>query len=232
MQKRRKSVYYGAMTLTLEVKPRDSKESAQVLRERGAVPAVFYGPKEASTAVVVDGRKLSSIWKQAGETTIITLTGIGEGKDTLIHDVQFHPVTSALLHADFYVLEKGKKITIKVPLVFEGVAPAEKAGHIVVKAMHEIEIEVAPAELPHNLPVDLSVLENVGDHISAAQVKLPSSATLLTSPDETVASVTAFVEEKIEEPVVAPVVEGAEGAVPAEGAEAAAPAEAEEKKAE
>ena len=209
------------MTLTLEVKPRDSKESTEALRERGAVPAVFYGPKEASTAVVVDGRKLSSIWKQAGETTIITLTGIGEGKDTLIHDVQFHPVTSALLHADFYVLEKGKKITIKVPLAFEGQAPAEKAGHIVVKAMHEIEIEVAPAELPHNLPVDLSVLENVGDHITAAQVKLPASAALLTDAHETVASVTAFVEEKIEAPVVAPAVEGAEGAAPAEGAEAA-----------
>ncbi|OGG82896.1 hypothetical protein A3A42_01060, partial [Candidatus Kaiserbacteria bacterium RIFCSPLOWO2_01_FULL_55_25] len=208
------------MTLTLEVKPRDSKESAEALRERGAVPAVFYGPKEASTAVVVDGRKLTSIWKQAGETTIITLTGVGDAKDTLIHDVQFHPVTSALLHADFYVLEKGKKITIKVPLVFEGAAPAEKAGHIVVKTMHEIEIEVASAELPHNLPVDLSVLENVGDHITAAQVKLPASATLLTDAHETVASVTAFVEEKIEEPVVAPVVEGAEGAVPAEGAEA------------
>lgn len=208
------------MTLTLEVKPRDSKESAEALRERGAVPAVFYGPKEASTAVVVDGRKLSSIWKQAGETTIITLTGVGDAKDTLIHDVQFHPVTSALLHADFYVLEKGKKITIKVPLVFEGQAPAEKAGHIVVKTMHEIEIEVAPAELPHNLPVDLSVLENVGDHITAAQVKLPPSATLLTDAHETVASVTAFVEEKIEVPV-APVAEGAEAAAPAEGAEAA-----------
>ncbi|MEK7601263.1 MAG: 50S ribosomal protein L25 [Patescibacteria group bacterium] len=220
------------MTLTLEVKPRDSKESTEALRGRGAVPAVFYGPKEASTAVVVDGRKLSSIWKQAGETTIITLTGIGEGKDTLIHDVQFHPVTSALLHADFYVLEKGKKITIKVPLVFEGQAPAEKAGHIVVKAMHEIEIEVAPAELPHNLPVDISALENVGDHITAAQVKLPASATLITDAHETVVSVTAFVEEKIEEPVVAPAVEGAEGAAPAEGAEAAPAATEAKSKAE
>ena len=217
------------MMLTLEVQARDSKESTEHLRTRGVVPAVFYGPKETSTAIVVDGRKLSSIWKQAGETTIITLTGVGEGKDTLIHDVQFHPVTGALLHADFYVLEKGKKITIKVPLVFEGQAPAEKAGHILVKAMHEIEIEVAPAELPHNLPVDISVLANVGDHITASQITLPASATLLTDADEIVASVTEFKEEKIEAPV-APVAE--EGAVaPAEGAEAAPVAE-QEKKAE
>lgn len=212
--------------LTLEVETRDSKESTETLRARGSVPAVLYGPKEASTPIAVDGRKLTSLWKQAGETTIITLTGAGDSKDTLIHDVQFHPVTGALLHADFYVLEKGKKITIKVPLVFEGQAPAEKAGHILVKAMHEIEIEVAPAELPHNLPVDISVLANVGDHITASQIVLPASATLISEADEIVASVTEFKEEKIEAPV-APAAEGE--AAPAEGAEAAPAAEGEQK---
>ncbi len=147
--------------LALEVTARDPKESPETLRSRGVVPAVYYGPKEASTSVVINARKLENIWKAAGETTIITLTGVGDDKDTLIHDAQFHPVTGALLHADFLVLEKGKKIRLSIPLEFEGHAPAEKAGHIIVKALHEIEIEVAPAELPHNLPVDLSVLEKL-----------------------------------------------------------------------
>jgi len=196
-----------------------------MLREGGSVPAVFYGPKEESTAIAIDARKLKHVWKEAGETTIVKLTGLGEDKDTLIHDVQFHPVTSELLHADFYVLEKGKKITIKVPLEFTGAAPAEKAGHIIVKALHEIEIEVAPAELPHHLPVDMTKLENVGDHITAAQIALPSSAALITHGEEIVVSVTAFVEEKVEitpapETVIltAKTEEGAEaeGAAPAE----------------
>ena len=184
--------------LVLEVKARVENESADTLRKTGAVPAVFYGPKEASTAISVDARKLAHVWREAGETTIVTLKGLGEDKDTLIHDAQFHPVNGQLLHADFYVLEKGKKITIKVPLEFEGVAPAEKAGHILVKALHEVEIEVAPAELPHHLAVDLSVLANVGDHITAAQIELPASATLLTHAEEIVASVTEFKEEKEE----------------------------------
>jgi large subunit ribosomal protein L25 len=210
--------------LALDVQARDSKESTEMLRARGAVPAVFYGPKQDATAVSVNARKLESIWKAAGETTIITLKGAGEDIDTLIHDVQFDPVTSAVIHADFYVLEKGKKIKINIPLEFEGVAPAEKAGHIIVKALHEIEIEVAPQELPHNLPVDLTLLANVGDHITASQIKLPASAELITGAEEIIASVTAFVEEK--EPEVAP---AAEAAAPAEGAEAAAPAEGEAK---
>ena len=126
------------------------------------------------------------------------------------------------MHADFYVLEKGKKIEISVPLEFVGEAPAEKMGHILVKALHEIEIEVAPAELPRNLEVDISKLVEVGDHITAADIKLPASATLVTNGEDIVVSVTAFQEEKIEEPTVA-----AEAGVPAE----AAPESAAEEKA-
>jgi large subunit ribosomal protein L25 len=211
------------LMLALEVKPRKD-ESADTLRAEGSVPAVFYGPKEGATAVAVDARSLERVWKEAGETTIITLKGIGEDKDTLIHDVQFHPVTGALLHADFYVLEKGKKIKINIPLEFEGAAPAEKAGHVVVKTLHEVEIEVAPHELPQHLAVDLSVLVNVGDHITAAQIKLPSSAELITDSEEIVASVTAFVEEKEEitpapETIITgekPKEEGGEGAAAAD----------------
>jgi len=189
---------YSVAMLALEVKPRDAKESAEVLRKQGIVPAVYYGPKEETTPISINAQKLEHLWKEAGETTIITLKGSGEDKDTLIHDAQFHPVTGKLLHVDFYVLEKGKKVKIKVPLEFTGVAPAEKSGNIVVKALYEIEIEVAPQELPHNLPVDISSLVNAGDHIVAKDVKLPPSATLITHPEEIVVSVKEFKEEPVE----------------------------------
>jgi len=228
-----KYVYFETM-LALEIQARKPSDSPDALRTKGAIPAVFYGPKETSTPIAVDERKLEHVWKTAGQTSVITLEGVGEKKDTLIHDVQFHPVTGRLLHADFYVLEKGKKIKIKVPLEWVGQAPAEKAGHILVKALHEIEIEVAPAELPHNLPVDLSKLENVGDHIKASQIPLPPSASLVTDGEDIVASVTEFKEEKVEiTPAPETVIltakpdEGAPGA--AEGAAPAAEKKAEKK---
>lgn len=184
--------------LTLEVKPRTEREAPDTLRKRGVVPAVFYGPKEKSTRIAVNARKLEHVWKEAGETTIVTLRGVGEDKDTLIHDVQVHPVTGRLLHMDFYVLEKGKKVKLRVPLQFIGTAPAEKAGHIIVKTLHEVEIEVAPQELPHSLPVDISKLENVGDHVVTKQISLPPSASLVGSPDEIVVSIKEFKEEPVE----------------------------------
>lgn len=204
--------------LTLDVKTRDSKESPDDIRKQGLVPAIFYGGKETATAISVDALKFDRVFREAGETTIVILKGDGLEKDTLIHDVQVHPVTGKPLHADFYVLEKGKKITLNIPLEFVGEAPAEKAGHIIVKALHEVEIEVAPHELPKELNVDLSKLVSVGDHILASQIPLPPSAELKTEGDEIVASVTEFKEEKFEAPtpvvpaeVIGEAKEGAEG---------------------
>lgn len=203
--------------LTLQVKPRGTDTSTDSLRTTGSVPAVFYGSKETATSISVNAMEFQRIFREAGETTIVQLSGIGEVKDALIHDVQFHPVTGQMLHADFYVLEKGKKITISVPLEFTGAAPAEKLGHIVVKAMHELEIEVAPAELPRHLAVDLSKLEQLSDRILAKDVPLPSSAELKTDPEEIVVAITEAAKEE------AP----AAGAAPA--AEASAPAKEEKK---
>lgn len=198
--------------MTLKVEKRDAKRSPDSVRAGGHIPAVLYGAKQESTPIAVSRAEFERLFRAAGETTVVTLEGLGDGKDTLIHDVQFHPVTGVPLHVDFYALEKGKKVELNIPLEFAGQAPAEKVGHIVVKALHEIEIEVAPNEIPHSLSVDLSALENVGDHIVASQIKLPASATLITDPEEIVASVTEFKEEKEEAP--APSTEAA----PAEGA--------------
>jgi large subunit ribosomal protein L25 len=204
------------MMLTLEVKPREDKKSAEILRSEGFVPAVFYGPKEKNTPIAIDASTFLSTWKQAGETTIVSLRGVGDAVDTLIREVQVHPVTGTVLHVDFYALEKGKKVTINVPLEFEGVAPAEKEGHIISKAVHEIEIEVAPQELPHSLSVDLTTLVSVGDHITAKDITLPPSAVLLSDAEEIIASVTEFHEEKEPEPA-APAEGEAAPEVPAEG---------------
>jgi len=211
--------------LELEIKPRGSASNDD-LRAGGSMPAVLYGPKEDATPIAVDQRTFERLFKTAGETTLVKLKGIGDDKDTLIHDVQFHPVTDKPLHADFLVLEKGKKVTLNIPIEFVGAAPAEKAGHIVTKVLHEIEIEVAAAEIPQHLEVDISKLENVGDHVTAKEIKLPVSAELKTDPDEILVSITAFVEEKPLETEVKlaevgePAAEGeaaAEGAALAEG---------------
>lgn len=197
--------------LTITAQVRGAGKGPDTLREEGLLPAVVYGAKEASTPIALSRRDFERVWKEAGETTVIHVDGLGGDKQVLIHDVQCHPVTGVPLHADLYAIAKGQKVQVSIPLEFIGTAPAEKSGGVVIKTMHEIEISVSPAELPHTLTVDLSSLAEIGDHVSAKDIIIPKSATLKIDPEELVVTIAAAKEEK-PEPVVAPAAEGAPAA--------------------
>lgn len=189
--------------LKLKVENRDKSQKIDGLRKAGKMPAVFYGKKDKSTPITITKAEFRKVWKLAGESSVIELVGTGIDAQALIYDVDLDPVTDEPRHADFYVFEKGKKITISVPLEFIGVAPAVKdLGGTLVKVMHEIEIEAMPKDLPHNINVDISLLVNFDSQIIAKDIKLPEGVTLLTKSDEVVVSVYETKEE-VEE--VAPI---------------------------
>lgn len=186
---------------TLEAKPRADKDSLAYLRKQGQMPAVFYGLGKKSTPITIDDAAFKKVWKKAGESSTVTLE-TAEGKvETLIHDVQFDPVSGIALHADFLAIDTKKAIQISVPLEFVGEAPAVKAGGILVKVLHDIEIEALPANLPHSIEVDISALADAHGHIAVGDLKLPAGVTAITPTEEIVASITQAVEEKEAAPV-------------------------------
>ncbi len=165
------------------------------------IPAVFYGPKAESTPIWVNEVDFLRVWKEAGESTVVTLSLDGETHDTLIHDVNREPVRGAIRHVDFYVLEKGKKVEISIPLEFIGVSEAVKTlGGNLVKVLHEVEIEAMPKDLPHAIEVDISALVDFDSQIHAGDLKLPAGVVLKTDAEEVV----ALVAEAKEEEEVAP----------------------------
>jgi large subunit ribosomal protein L25 len=188
---------------TLDITSREGAKTLEALRAEGKVPAVLYGPKEPTASIAVDAKVFDKVFKEAGESTVVTLQGLGEDKDAMIHEVTYHPVTGKPLHVDFYVIEKGKKVQTNVPLEFVGEAPAVKSlGGTLMKIMHEIEIEAMPKDLPHEIVVDISVLHTFDAHITLADLKLPAGVVALGNPEDTVASV-AEPKEEVEEPVAA-----------------------------
>jgi large subunit ribosomal protein L25 len=176
----------------------------KALRAENKIPAVFYGRKEKSTPITISEKEFQKVWEDAGESTVISLHGVGRDIDALIHDVQFHPVTDKPIHADFYVIEKDRKITVEVPLEFIGEAPAEKAGLVLVKVLHEIEIESLPANLPQHIEVDLGVLVDAESQILIKDLKLPEGVSAIAESEEVVVSVTEAREEELETPSEAP----------------------------
>jgi large subunit ribosomal protein L25 len=219
--------------LTLKADIRDTKVKPMAIRALGQIPAVFYGKKEASTPISIKKTDFLKVWKEAGESSVVTLDTPDGSKESLIHDVELDPVSGAPRHADFYVFEKGHKVEVALPVEFIGVSPAVKdLGGILVKVLHEMKIEAMPKDLPQKLEVDISSLAQFGDQILAEAIPMPHGVELKEKPEEVVATVSAPREEKEEE--VAPVdlssieveKKGKEDA-PAE--EGAAPAEPEEK---
>ncbi|HEY9480643.1 MAG TPA: 50S ribosomal protein L25 [Candidatus Paceibacterota bacterium] len=220
------------MAITLNVAKRDLKADVEALRKSGRIPAVFYGKKEASTPISIGLMDFAKAYKQAGESTVVILKGEGIEVESLIHDIDLHPVTGKPLHADFYVFEKGKPIKVSVPLEFVGVAPAVKElGGTLVKVLHDIEIEALPKDLPHKIEVDIAGLADFKSTVKAGDIKLPAGVKLAINPDDIVASA-AEPKAEIEEPT-APIdlsaievekkgKEAKEGEAGAEGAEAPA----------
>lgn len=182
--------------MELTVEKRDTNANTNELRCKGLLPAVVYGRSEESTPISVDRKVFEKLFREAGESTVITLKGLGSAKEALIHEVAFHPVSGQALHADFYAIEKGQTVTVSVPLEFEGVSSAVKdLGGVLVKVMHELEIECQPKDLPQHIVVDISKLKTLDDQITVKDLKLPLSAKITVEADEVVALVTGAQEE-------------------------------------
>jgi len=188
------------MTVTLNVKKRE-KVSNEALRKGGEIPAIFYGKKEESTPISVKLNDFIKVWREVGESSVITLKGdIGE-KDALVYDVDIDPLTNNPRHADFYVFEAGHELEVNVSLEFIGVAPAVKElGGTLVKVLHEITIKAMPKNLPHELEVDIGGLVDFESQILAKDVKLPEGVTLVEKPEEVIALVEEIKEEAEEAP--------------------------------
>lgn len=185
--------------LKLEALKRDTKLDTSKLREEGKIPAVFYGPKEDATPITLSLSNFQSVYSQVGESGVIILKEGDNSHEVLIHDVQVDAVSGKPLHVDFYVIEKGKKLTVSVPLTFIGVSPAEKNfGGVLVKVMHELEIEASAKDLPQQIEVGLDSLVDFESQIKAKDLHLPEGVELAVDPEETIVLVQEPKEEEKE----------------------------------
>ena len=221
----------------IKAKKRIEGVSSDTLKKTGEIPAVFYGAGKTTTSISISLVEFKKLWREAGESSTVKISLDGKDIDTLIYDVQVHPVTEEPIHVDFLVIDMNKKIQVKIPLEYVGISNAVKNGlGNLVKVLHEIEIEALPKDLPHNLAVDLSKLETVENQIFVSDIKLPAGIVVITNGHDVVASIVLQVEEK--EEVIAPPVDLSaievekKGKKEEEGAEVATEAPVKEEKAE
>jgi large subunit ribosomal protein L25 len=181
------------------------------LRREGLVPGVVYGPVLNETvSVSVNRRDFEKFFARNGHSTIVSLTWEGGQQPVLIREVQIDPVTRVPLHIDFFAPNMRQKLRQAVPLVLHN--PNEDMVGVLQTILTEIEVEALPADLPHQIDLDIHGLVEVGDTVHVSDLSVPGNVEIITDAEELVASIVAETVE--EEPEV-------EEAAEAEGEEAA-----------
>ncbi len=199
--------------LILAAKIRKPEEKVAVLRKKGELPGVLYGPKIKNESLRLDYKSFEKIYKQSGLSTLITLLLQGKKIPILIHSFQKDPLTGKFLHVDFYQPRLEEKIEAKVPLVFEGKSKAVKdLEGTLIKHIQELEVKAIPQNLPKEIKVNIESLETFEDDILVKDLSLPKGVEVLRGLDEVIASVSPpeKVEEELEKPAEEKVEEAGE----------------------
>ena len=200
-------MYLYAIIVCMIILPIQSKptfKNVSDARAQGVFPAVYYGSHTESTPIFVSYIAFKKALKDAGESTIIILDNGTEKIQALIHDVQVDPVTDNPIHVDFKAVSANEKLEVQVQLVFTGVSNAVKSlGATLVKILHEVTVEALPANLPHELVIDISKLDTLDSVIYVKDITLPSGVTIVGHDTDAVASVSVAVEEDLSAPVAA-----------------------------
>lgn len=218
-------------TVALSVQARSSELSARQLRVEGKVPCVVYGNEVKNTSLQCDYNQLHKAYAKAGESTLVELDMEGKKVPTIIHSIDFAPVSGRIIHVDFYAVNMKKEIEAHIPVRITGVSPAVRDnGGILVLVHDHLTVNCLPGDLPHDIEVNIDGLAEYYDNITVGSIVLPKGVTVEGDPEEVLVTVQEPRKEEVVE--VAPAADAAapaDGAAPAAGAEGAAAPSAEKK---
>jgi len=170
------------------------------LREKGFIPAILYGKKIQNYPLEIRTQDFYTIYKKSGDTNIIDLVFEDQGKEqiknVLVQDVSYHFLNGLPMHIDFYEVEMDKPIKTHIPVNFIGESPAVAKGGILVKSMNEIEVEALPKDLPHEIPIDISILIDFDQTIYIRDIKFPPEVKIFIDQNTPIASISEPISEE------------------------------------
>lgn len=212
---------------TLEIhadaREKKTKRDAKRLLRNGKIPGVLYGPKIQSVSLEFDQREFSNRIAGLEGSHLVRLkssTASLADKVALVKNMQYHPISGDVIHADLYEVDLTAKITVHVPLHFIGKAAGVVRGGILQPIVREMEVECLPLDIPEFFNVDVSALD-IGDSVHIEDLAMPEGVTAIYESNLPVVSVVPPTVEEAPAAAAAPV-EGAEVAaatpeVPKEG---------------
>ncbi len=198
------------LELTLDARAAQGKANKRLRRE-GMVPGVVYGKGEGSTNVQVEAKTFETLYRSAGRTSVVKfrLPGASRATSGFIKSVQRNPLSGKAIHVDYYLVNLNVEMEVDVPLVFTGIAPAvEASGGTLLHNLSSIHVKALPADIPHEITVDVSVLKSLDVAIHVSDLSLNRDLVQVMTDGETLVS--TVVPPRVEEEPEPVVVEGEE----------------------
>lgn len=175
--------------ITIQGKKRESvgKSSTRTLRNAGKVPCVVYGRNTNIQFSTPIASFKELVYTHEVHTVVIELDADSKKSaqkiEAIVQEIQFHPVSDEILHADFYQLDKNKPITLKIPIKTIGRSAGVTKGGEYIAPLKKLKIKALPANLPDYIKLDIRILE-IGDRISVREIRTDKYTIL--HPDSTV----------------------------------------------
>lgn len=185
--------------IKLNVTKRNPEDNLETLRAEGKIPGVYYGPHVDNTLISFDRNEFQKVYREAGTSSVINLSGDVD-EQCFVQDMQVHVVSGDILHVDFKIVSAGETTEVSVPVETEGEAPAvaNKLGILQV-SHHELTLEAVPSKIPSVITIDVSNLNEVGDHIKVSDLKVAQGVTILDDAEMILVSISGLQEEEEEE---------------------------------
>ncbi len=179
-------------TLNVELRNDFGKNACTRLRGNGFIPAVLYSHGNAES-LKIDTKIFSSIFKgHISESVLIDLNITNKPDDpnhkAFVKDYQLDPVTSEIIHIDFFKITAGEKIRTLVPVEIEGTPKGVRTGGILEIFERELEIECLPKDLPEQIVLNVDNLD-IGESIHIENIDLGESIKFMGTPDRVILSV-------------------------------------------
>ena len=212
------------VNLNAESREVEGKSSSRQLRRAGSVPAVIYGGKEEPLRISILEKDIAKASEIPGfATQILSISISGKEQNVIVKEIQRHPATERVLHADLMRVDPDTKISISVPVRFineESCVGVKMHGGAISRLINDIDITCLASNLPEYIEVDVEALD-IGDSIFLSALNLPEgveipSLALGDDRDQAVVSVAEAKILEIEPEVVEPE-EGEEGEEASEG---------------
>ena len=212
------------VNLNAENREVEGKSSSRQLRRAGSVPAVIYGGTEEPLRISILEKDIAKASEVPGfSTQILSISISGKEQNVIVKEIQRHPATQRVLHADLMRVDPDTKISISVPVRFineESCVGVKMHGGAISRLINDIDITCLASNLPEYIEVDVEALD-IGDSIFLSALNLPEgveipSLALGEDRDQVVVSVAEAKILEIEPEVVEPE-EGEEGEETSEG---------------